>query len=1386
MPASRLEFRILGPLSVRADGAPVALGGPKQRGLLALLLLNANRVVSRDRLVAELFPEQSVNSADHALRNHVSRLRKVFAAVGSDEPRVAARAPGYLLRVEPGELDLERFEQIVSDGREALAAGRTEAAAALLRSAEQLWEGRPFADLEFEPFGRLEVERLEELRLAAVEERIDAELALGRALALVPELETLADDHPYREHFRAQLMLALYRSGRQAEGLAVYQQARTLLNDELGLEPGTELQELQRAILIQDAALIPAVVEDGCGADAFRDICPFKGLAPFEPADAEFFFGRERLVDELLGRLEDVPFLALVGASGSGKSSLLRAGLLPALDHDHVLVRPGEPQPFTGTANVFAVDQLEELFAAEVTEEQRRAFVTALVETAWDPERRALVITALRADFFVHLARYPELADLVGPNHVLLGPMSASELRRTIEGPSERVGLGVEPELVDTLVDDVGGEPGGLPLLSTALVDLWEERDGRTLTLAAYAQSGGVHGAVARHAEVAFRSLDPDDRPVARRVLLRLVGGDEALTRRRASRDELDADEDERVSHVLSVLTERRLLVLDGDSVELIHEALLQHWPRLRSWLEEDNQGRVLQLRLAQAAAEWQESGREPGQLYRGARLAAAVEWAESAGAGTLNRLERDFLDESRRASARANRRLRMLLAAALVLLVAALAAGGVALAARSSADHQATSATAERLAAQALIQPPLDLSLLLARESVNIDDSLATRGYLLAALLRAPAAVAVAHEGGGRVYDEALSPDGRTLAVRGDDGNIVFFDAGTMDRTSGVPLGDSQISFFGVNSPRHALAYSPDGKTLAVGSTDGHHAIVHLVPRGASKARVTVSSKYATVPDLAFSPDGQTLASGVIRSGAENPKREIIVLRNAQTGVAECQSQSIVNGRLVGYTPDGRYLLVTTGFSTSELLDTHTFKTVRKFPLGEPAALASRGSLAAFGHTDGSVTFLDLATGKETTTLDRTGSNVDSLRFSADGKTLATGDDDGSIGIWDVRAGVLSDVYRGHTAEVNAVTFSPDGRTLYSGSYDGSVIAWDVAGTHRLGRLFPIAPNSDDSSFQTDVSPDGSRFATSPGPNEVELWSSATHTVVRRLHAPIGDTHGIRFSSDSTLLGVAGDKHAVVWDVRTGRVVLLLSVGSGMNEGSNAAAFSPNGRVVAIADEAVIKLYDLRTGRQVVEIPSGDGGPQDIDFSPDGKLLAAATLAGNLDLWDVKTGRSLARLPNGSGGRAYDSTVRFSPDGKLLAVGDTSGSVVIWDVATHRPVGSPLAGQNVSVDSVAFDPSGRMLVTMSSDGNLRLWDVATQKLIGAPIPVSTGDGNADFFPDGTHVLGVFGSTGVVWNVDPVAWEAQACRVAHRELTREEWNAFLGQRTYRPVCRVTR
>jgi ABC-type transport system substrate-binding protein/DNA-binding SARP family transcriptional activator len=252
----RVEFAVLGPLEVRLDGAPAPIGGPKQRALLAMLLCNANRVVPRDRLIAELNPDRCPEppSADRLLRVQISRLRKALA-VNGDEPRLVARPGGYLLRVEAGELDLDEFQTLVRTGRHAVAKGEPEQAAATLREAESLWRGRPLADLDGEPFTRIEIPRLEELYAAAVEDRIEAELALGRHAALCGELEALVAEHPLRERLRGQLMVALYRSGRQAEALANYRAARAQLAGELGLEPGPQLRQLQRAILRQDPSL---------------------------------------------------------------------------------------------------------------------------------------------------------------------------------------------------------------------------------------------------------------------------------------------------------------------------------------------------------------------------------------------------------------------------------------------------------------------------------------------------------------------------------------------------------------------------------------------------------------------------------------------------------------------------------------------------------------------------------------------------------------------------------------------------------------------------------------------------------------------------------------------------------------------------------------------------------------------------------------------------------------------------------------------------------------------------------------------------------------------------------------------------------------------------
>jgi YVTN family beta-propeller protein len=245
-----MKFRILGPLEAEEDGRLLALGGSKQRALLGLLLLRANEVVPRDRLIDGLWGERAPDTAATALQGYVSALRKTLGA-----DRIVTRAPGYLLRVEPDALDLTRFERFVREGRAALASGDAEAASATLSEALSLWRGSPLADLDSTSVAHADRLRLEELRLSALEDRIEAELALGQHAQLVPELEALVAQHPLREKLRSQLMLALYRCGRQAEALEAYQQARRLLVGELGLEPGATLRGLEQAMLNQDPAL---------------------------------------------------------------------------------------------------------------------------------------------------------------------------------------------------------------------------------------------------------------------------------------------------------------------------------------------------------------------------------------------------------------------------------------------------------------------------------------------------------------------------------------------------------------------------------------------------------------------------------------------------------------------------------------------------------------------------------------------------------------------------------------------------------------------------------------------------------------------------------------------------------------------------------------------------------------------------------------------------------------------------------------------------------------------------------------------------------------------------------------------------------------------------
>jgi WD40 repeat protein len=941
-------------------------------------------------------------------------------------------------------------------------------------------------------------------------------------------------------------------------------------------------------------------------------------------------------------------------------------------------------------------------------------------------------------------------------------------------------------------------------LLSTALLDLWRERDDHSLTLDAYARTGGVRGAIGRHAEAAFRSLTEDEQQVARRMFLRLVAGGEAepLTRRRVTRSELDADEDERVRTVLAALVERRLLVVDHGTVELVHEALLERWQRLVDWLEEDVQGRLQHRHLTLAAKEWEAVGHDPSTLYRGARLTGALDWATEH-APDLNQLERHFLDDSRAASVRetsrqrrTNRRLRALLAVAVALLALSALAAAFALEKRGQARRDATTAVAQRLGAQALVDPSLDRSLLLAREGVRLDNSEATRSNLLAALLRIPNAIGIVREGSDRILDEALSDDGRTLAVRGTDGNVALFDTGTLRPIGAALRGNSDIGSYagGVSGSFRALAFSPDSRTLAVGdATEGSVASVVLKGVRTHAPRTgQITSFGAVTADVDFAPDGRTFATGGA-DGHSYPPSEVIVVRSAQTGHAIARTRPIPGGRLGGYTPDGRFVLVAAGNRRSLLLNARTLRLVRTFDVAGVPATSPASDQAAFGQTDGTVILLDLDSGRTTTLSGRASGSINAVSFSHDGGTLASADQDGTISVWNVRTHALRETLTGHSAAAQAVVFHPNGRTLYTAGYDGSVIIWDLGGARRLVEPFRYSSNTCCAPTASAVTPSGSIFAVSPRPDRVSLWNARTRTPVGPpLRGPLGYVTALAFSPDGKLIAATGTRHAVIWDTAQRTIVRVLPVGNHRagEHRAGAVSFSPDGMTVAIGrSDSIVALYDLRTGRQTHKLVSYET-IYDLDFSSDGKLLATAEPGRPFGayIWNVASDGIVSSLKNG-----VALSVRFSPsDDKLVAVGIDSGRVVFWKLdPTHRfqggwaarPLGQPLTGHNGPVVSLDFSPNGRTLVTLSDDGKLRLWDVATRKLIGRPLPVSNTGGSVHFFPDGKHVLGVFGSgAGIVWSVDPADWAAKACNIAHRNLTRAEWAEFLGHRRYANVC----
>ena len=1155
-------------------------------------------------------------------------------------------------------------------------------------------------------------------------------------------------------------------------------------------------------------------------------VCPFKGLASFEPADADYFFGRERLVAELVAHVAGAGFLGIVGPSGSGKSSVLRAGLLPALAGGvlpgsegwrRLLLRPGErpldelrrvlvsgaEDPLvealdtlpSGGRLLVAVDQLDELFTACHSDDERTAFVDTLVRAAADPDGRALVVVALRADFYGRLAAYPGLAELLGTNHVLVRPMQASELRRAVDLPAARVGLEVERELADALVDDVEGEPGALPLLSTALLELWQKREGNALTLNVYRESGGVHGAVARLAEGTYSRIPDGHKPIVRALMLRLVGEGEAATpvRRRAPLAELDLERNRAADDVLATLADSRLVTVGEGSVEVAHEALLREWPRLREWIEEDAEGRRLRRHITEAATAWDAGGRDQGELYRGARLSAALDWSTDH-AFELNELEGSFVTESRESSEqeakrarRTNRRLRVLLAGVVVLLAAAVAGGMLAVNQRGEARDAETAQLAQRLGAQALVEDDLDLSLLLARQAVAVDDSPQTRSYLLEDLLRSPRADGIMHGRTEFLRAIAVSRDGRTLAVGSVGDGLLFFDTRTyarVDRSSPV------------TGWVESLAYSADGDTLAVGGDGSIRLLDARTYEQLAEALVD-----GVVTRLIFTRDGSRL---VVETGETVP--DSIRIRDPATlapigapiepeDYAGAFRAQFWGAPGLALTPDGRS--VVTASNEDELVwwDVRSRAATRRVRIGtghHALAVSSDGDTAAVG-VDRGIQLVDTRSGAVRTSAEALTDAPNWLAFSSDGRTVVSTGLDGAVTLWDVRSATVRETLRGHSASASQPEFSPDGKTLYTTSHDGTAIAWRVAGDRGLGRPFEFTPGRAARDFRHPGAYvlDGRLIAVGLKGRGIELRDAGTPARAGALLLKTGgEVDTLASSSDGGTLaaGTAAGK-VTVWDVRSRS--LGLGPFAASKRPMHSLSVSADGTMLATAAADGVKLWDVATGAPRGRVGDGSAAGA-VAFSPAGPFVAFVLSgyygrpeqAGDVEVWNLTRRSLVMRLRPDLAPGSIGYAVAFTPDGRVLASGGIGDRFVhLWDVEKGRLLRE--LEQNVGgTHSLEFSLDGRTLAVGGyGEPFAALLDVATGAQLGPRLTAGRDVAMIDVSPDGRSLLQTHGSgEGAVWDIDPESWARRACTLANRALTREEWQKFLPGRPYEPAC----
>ncbi|MEU4446246.1 AAA family ATPase [Actinosynnema sp. NPDC050801] len=1260
--------------------------------------------------------------------------------------------------------------------------------------------------------------------------------------------------------------------------------------------PATGLYDLDAwRALWEEALASPVSVpdeEDPPSSDEIG-VCPYRGLAAFQPEDSSWFFGRERSTAALVSRLgsaaETGGIVMLVGASGAGKSSLVRAGVIPSI-RDGALALPGStnwpavvitpgadpvkelirevpelagimdmaltldgmdqdlvasghgPDTFLGQTLmgvlrfaaqiraafaayaarhggdrvVVVVDQFEEAFTLSPDENRVQVFVQAL-HVACTPAvpggtAPAVVLVGVRADFYGRCLAFPELADALQDRQMVLGPMTSAELREAVSRPAKAAGLQLEPGLIELMLRDLGVrsgraqarggqgayDAGALPLLSHALLATWQRRQAGKLTIAGYRSAGGIQGAVAATAERAWADLAPEAQLAARPLLLRLVrvGEDTQDTRRRSTRHELVEQASNRAAgeEALEVLARARLVTLDAGSVEITHEALLQAWPRLRSWIDQDREGQLLRQRLEEDAVTWAGQDRDSSLLYRGARLETARHWADAAGREGLTGTAQDFLAVSMQYRRRAAWGRRAAVASVVVLALIAATAAVLAVRQRDDAVFRQVVAEADRLQES---DPSLSAQLALVAHRMRPDDrDVQTR--LLSTQTSPLAKPLIGHT--GPVYLTSYSPDGKFLATASFDQTVRLWDL--RDPDDPKPLGSPLP---GHRSWVTSAVFSPDGRTLA---TAGNDETVRLWdvsdPERPRSLGQPLMGGNGTVYLLAFTPDSRTL---VTANGDTTARLWDVTDPAAPQRLGEPLGLHTGQVRSVAFNHDGSLLVTGGDDKTAVVFDVRDRH--HPEPLGEPItgfdhtvrslAFSPDDRLLAAGSEDHSVRLFDMSDPAAPRLLGRPVTDhtegVWSVAFSPDGRVLASAGGDGTTRMWNITDPAhplpVGKPLAGRNGIVYAVAFSPDGRTLATGSHDSVVRLWSGPPGVLVGHSArTVGPR---------FTPEGHHLVSASEDETVRVWDSSDP---RNPTSAAVFSHGagvwsVALSDDGLTLASVSDKSVRLWDLSDPH--LPRPLGEPIEVGtrySSPVAFRHDGEVLATgSDDSSVQLWDIADPANPKPLGRPLVGHSEyvhyVGFTPDGKTLVTASADKTVRLWNVTD--PAAAQPLGQPLTGHSGAVRagdISPDGRTLVTASDDRTIRLWDMAVPnrvKQIGTPLTGHVEAAVTVAFSPDGRTLASGGDDRTIRLWDVHDVRRPTAVGQVLTGHegGLRDiaFSPDGQRLASTSSDSTVrVWDLNLQHVIERICTKTKGVLPEERWREHLPQLDYEPPC----